>query len=281
MKATERTALIAALQRPRFEVIPLAGVEAEVEAAAPKDATITVTVSPVKGFDPTLDVAERLRRQGFHVVPHLSARLVASHAQLLEILARLREADIGELFVVGGDVDEPVGPYAGADELLEAMAGFDHGMRAIGMAGYPESHPRIDDDVTIQAMWDKRRHATYIVSQICFQPRTIVGWVDRVRRRRVELPIWVGMSGPVDARRLMRIATRIGGAEAARFVNRHRGLATRLGTPGAYHPDKLLFGLAQALADPARGVAGLHLFTFNEVAATERWRRRMLERLAS
>src|SRR5580765_7278012 len=115
MKATERTALIAALQRPRFEVIPLAGVEEEIAAAGLRDATITVTVSPVKGSDPTLELAERLRTQGFHVVPHLSARLVASRAQLQEILARLRQAGIQDLFVVGGDVDEPVGPYAGAD----------------------------------------------------------------------------------------------------------------------------------------------------------------------
>jgi methylenetetrahydrofolate reductase (NADPH) len=280
VKATERTALVAALERPRFEVIPLPGVEDEVAAALPEGATVTVTVSPVKGIDQTLDLAERLRRGGFHVVPHLSARLVAGRPHLAEILAGLAAADIDELFVVGGDVDEPVGPYEGADRLLEAMAEIGHGLRAIGVTGYPESHPRIDDDVTIQAMWDKRRYATYIVSQMCFQPKTIVEWVDRVRRRRVGLPIWIGMAGPVDTHRLMRVVMKIGGGEAARFVNRHRGLALRLGTPGAYQPHKLLVGLGPALADPARRVAGLHLFTFNEPAATERWRREMLERLA-
>ena len=136
----------------------------------------------------------------------------------------------------------------------------------------------VDDDVTIQAMWDKRRYATYIVSQICFQAKAIVGWVDRVRRRGVELPVLVGMPGPVDVQRLMRVMMKVGGPEAARFVGRHRGLAVRLGTPGAYRPDRLLAGVAPALGEPARRVSGLHLFTFNEVATTERWRQEMLER---
>jgi len=35
-----------------------------------------------------------------------------------------------------------------------------------------------------------------------------------------------------------------------------------------------------ACSDPEAGIAGFHLYTFNEVAKTERWRRRMLEKLA-
>jgi len=33
------------------------------------------------------------------------------------------------------------------------------------------------------------------------------------------------------------------------------------------------------LAEPERRVAGLHIFTFNEIELTERWRREMLARL--
>ena len=50
-----------------------------------------------------------------------------------------------------------------------------------GITGYPESHPRIDDDITIQAMWDKRRLAAYIVSNLCFDPATLRRWIRRVR----------------------------------------------------------------------------------------------------
>jgi hypothetical protein len=35
------------------------------------------------------------------------------------------------------------------------------------------------------------------------------------------------------------------------------------------------------VTDPASNVAGFHWYTFNELARTERWRRRTLERLGA
>ena len=46
-----------------------------------------------------------------------------------------------------------------------------------------------------------------------------------------------------------------------------------------FKPDPLIRGLAPTLADPASNVAGFHLYTFNEVARTERWRQATLARL--
>ena len=45
-----------------------------------------------------------------------------------------------------------------------------------------------------------------------------------------------------------------------------------------FKPDRLLHDLTPAVADPALGVAGFHLYSFNEVRA-ERWRRAALARL--
>ena len=50
--------------------------------------------------------------------------------------------------------------------------------------------------------------------------------------------------------------------------------------PGGYEPGRFLHALLSAIADPALHVAGLHVFTFNEIEPTERWRREMLSRLA-
>jgi methylenetetrahydrofolate reductase (NADPH) len=149
----------------------------------------------------------------------------------------------------------------------------------VGIAGYPERHPLIDDDVTIQAMWDKRRFATYIVSQLCFRPRAVAAWVQRVRRRGVDLPIHLGVPGPVDAAKLLRVSARIGIGESARLARRHSGWLPHLLRAGGYRPGRLVEGLSASLADPAGGVAGLHVYTFNEVARTERWRRETLGRL--
>src|SRR5438445_13150617 len=109
------------------------------------------------------------------------------------------------------------------------MADGHHRIREIGIAGYPESHPFIDDDLTIQAMWDKRRFASYIVSNLCFDPRMITAWVGRVRRRGVELPIYVGVPGLADPARLLRPEVRIAVGDPVRLLRARRGGLLRLG----------------------------------------------------
>jgi methylenetetrahydrofolate reductase (NADPH) len=280
-RAAEVEAVVQALRRPRYEVLPLGDVVDLVAEHVPRDVTVTVTASPGRELASTLDVAERLAAHGHRVVPHLAARLVAGETQLKEILERLRGCGVGDVFVIAGDVREPAGPFGGALDLLAAMADLGHRLDQVGIAGYPERHPFIHDDITIQAMWDKRRFATYIVSQLCFHPRVVAAWVHRVRRRGVDLPIHVGVPGPVDAARLLRISTRIGIGESARFARRHTGWLPQLLRVGGYRPGRLVDGLAASLADPASRVAGLHLYTFNEVARTERWRQETLGRLGA
>ena len=155
------------------------------------------------------------------------------------------------------------------------MAEVGHPFQEIGITGYPESHPAIDDDVTVQAMWDKRSHATEIVSNLCFDAAAIAGWVKRVRRRGVALPIQVGIAGPVEATKLLTMATKVGVGESTRFLTKHAGWFARLANPG-YTPERLLNRLAKEVGDPEWGLAGLHVFTFNQVAETEAWRRRLL-----
>jgi methylenetetrahydrofolate reductase (NADPH) len=275
---TERT-LLEWLAHPRFEVIPLADMVQRVRDAVPTEVTVAVTASPTKGIEATLDLSVRLAAHGYPVVPHLSARLVQDTAHLKDILSRLRGAGVREVFVVAGDVQRPAGEFAGALPLLEAMAELGSGPERIGIAGYPESHPFIEDDITIQSMWDKRRYATYIVSQVCFDPKTLGGWVRRVRRRGVLLPIYVGMPGPIDRLELMRISAKIGIGESARFLRGHRNWLWRLMLPGGYSPDRFLAGLLPFASEPDSALAGLHVYTFNELEQAERWRADTVVRL--
>ena len=272
------TALAGFLRSPRFEVLPTEDVEGLVLAHVPQEVRITVTASPRRGMEATLRVAERLARQGYSVVPHLSARLIRDASHLREILAAVRAMGATDVFVVAGDAREPAGEFPDSVSLLTAMAG-DHGLGQIGVTGYPESHSFIDDDLTVQAMWDKRRIATYIVSNLCFDPRLVKRWVARVRKRKVELPIYIGMAGVADPAKLLRVSTRIGIAESARFLRGHSNWFMRMLQPGGYDPGRFAGALMPDLAAPDRKVAGLHVFTFNEIEPTERWRQEMLARL--
>jgi len=274
-----RQGLIAFLQAPRYEVLPTEEVEELVLVHVPKDITVTITASPRRGIEATIALAERLAAQGYQVVPHLSARLIRDHAQLSEILARVNALGRSEVFVIAGDAKEPAGDFGDSVSLLAAIDAEPHGLLQIGVTGYPERHSFIEDDLTIQAMWDKRRIATYIVSNLCFDPRIVKKWVGRVRRRGVELPIHIGLAGVTDPSKLLRVSTRIGIADSARFLRGHSNWFMRMVQPGGYDPERFAAGLLPDLAAPDRRVAGLHFFTFNEIEATERWRQETLARL--
>jgi methylenetetrahydrofolate reductase (NADPH) len=271
-------ALARVLEHPRFEVLPLAGIVERVLEHVPREVTMTVTASPRRGLEPTLEVAERLAGAGYAVVPHLSARLVRDRAHLAEIVARLRAAGVRDLFVPAGDAPEPAGEFEGAAALLEAMGELRAQFAGIAITGYPESHHLISDEQTIRSMSEKAPMATAIVSQVCFDAGTIAGWIAAVRARGTDLPIWVGVPGDVDRAKLVRISMQIGMGESARFLRGHGSWIARL-LARRFSPDALVRELAPTIADPAAGVAGLHLYTFNEVERTERWRRRTLERL--
>ncbi|HEX5915343.1 MAG TPA: methylenetetrahydrofolate reductase [Rubrobacter sp.] len=266
------------LRHPGYEVIPLQGTEQAVVEHVPKDISLTVTASPGKGTWATIELAERLAGHGFGVAPHLSARLIRDRTELAEILHRLHEAGIRRAFVVAGDIDEPAGEFEGAAGLLRAMSEIGHDLHEVGITGYPESHPKISDEMTIQAMYEKAPYATYIISQICFDPEVTSDWARRVWLRGVRLPIRIGMPGSVNRQKLLRISTSIGLGESARFLNRQRNWLLKMFLPGGYSPDRLIEGLKPGFADPESNIRGLHIYTFNEVETTEAWRREMLER---
>ena len=272
------TGLEGLLRSPRFEVIPAPGTESAVAEWVPAGMTVTVTASPVKGLEPTIELTERLAGRGYRVVPHLAARSVTSDTHLAQIVERLLACGVSDVFVPGGDASHPAGPFDSALPLLERLAEMGGPFGQIGITGYPESHPKIHDDITIQAMWDKRKHATYIVSNVCFDAARLGRWIQRIRARGVTLPLYVGLAGPAERTRLLRMAAVAGASESARFITRHPGWILRFLVPGGYSPDRLLERAAAVLAAPVSGVAGLHLFTFNQLQEAEQWRRAALER---
>ena len=280
MRNRDRVAVMRRLLgHARCEVLPTASVEELVLQSLPPGFTVTVTASPSKGLEATLDLTERLVRHGYDVVPHLAARMVTGRSELSEISDRLRALGVRTVFVPAGDADPPAGSYKASLDLLEDLDFLGRPFADVGITGYPESHPAIADDLTVQAMWDKRRHATHVVSNLTFDPATFETWLRRMRTRGITLPLLVGLPGPVDRTKLLSMATKIGVGESTRFLVKHKRTLTRLAAPGGFTGERFLERSASALAEPDALVAGLHLFTFNQVAETERWRTSLLERL--
>ncbi len=269
-------ALVRSLERARFEIIPMKGVDAQLEFL-PHGQTITVTASPTKGLEPTLELTELLAGQGHTVVPHVSARLVEGREHIARILEHLERLGVTQVFVPAGDAEIPAGPYEGAADLLEEMSDLGHHLTGIGVTGYPESHAFIPDATTIEAMSRKAPHATAIISQICYDPQTIRRWVSAVRARGVTLPIYLGIPGVIDRAKLLRVSLRVGLGDSVRFLRKQHQVATHMLT--GYTPDELITDLVDLFNDAEANVAGWHLFTFNEVERTERWRQELLTEL--
>ncbi len=278
-KSQATATMVRLLENARYEVLPTASIEATILEHVDAGTTVTVTASPSKGLEATLDLTERLTRHGYPAVPHLAARMIRDRAELSEICARLTGAGIDRIFVPGGDADEP-GAYPDALSVLEDLAELGRPFPHVGITGYPESHPTISDDLTIQAMWDKRRFATHVVSNLTFDPEVLATWVGRMRKRGITMPLLLGIPGPVDRTKLLSMAAKIGVGESTRFLAKHKGTFARLAAPGGFTGERFLEKVAPALSAPGSLVEGLHVFTFNQVPATVEWRRTLLDRLA-
>lgn len=240
-----------------YEILPLEGVEAAVLASVPRGTRITITASPTRRLPAVLDLAERLSHHGYRVAPHLPARLIHDQAEVREIVGRLADAHITDAF-----------------GLLRAMTAAGHELTDVGIGGYPEGRAVIDDAHLWQALVEKAPLATRIVTQVCFDADAILRWAEEVRRRGIELPIYVGVPGAVSRRKLVRISATIGLGASARFLRKRQGMFWRFFLPRGYSPSRLIDRLDSRLDSSPASLAGLHMFTFNEVASTERWRTR-------
>jgi methylenetetrahydrofolate reductase (NADPH) len=278
LDAPARAAMRTLVGAPLFELVPLKNV-LDQAAFLPPGALVSVTASPAKGMEATIDLAVQLRERGYRVVPHLAAHMVRDRAHLAELLRRMNDAGVDRAFVVGGDAKEP-GEYRDGLSLLRAMADLGHGLREIGVPCYPQGHPTIPDDVLLEALAAKAPLADSMTTQMCFDPIAIGTWLRARRADGIDLPAIIGVPGAAEPQRLLSIAARIGVRDSRRFVMKNARFVARMVRSGGYYrPDSLLDGLAPLIADPGTGVAGLHLYTFNAVEATEAWRVRYLERL--
>ena len=253
----------------RFEIMPFARGEAQA-AELPEPVRLTVTSSPRHGVDHTLDFCERIRALGHGVTPHIAVRMLRDRAHLETVLERVAAAGIDDLFVVGGDEKDPHGPYTGANDVLEILA--DHRLRParIGVGAYPEGHPLIDEGTVDSVLARKNDLADYMATQLCFDADALLRWLERVRARGITLPLYAGVPGPIERRKLLEISTKVGVGTSLRFLRKQSGLLSLLRRPG-HEADGLRKALAPRVGDPGLKLAGLHLYTFNELVSTWEW----------
>jgi methylenetetrahydrofolate reductase (NADPH) len=254
--------------RARFEVLPFPGIVEEA-ARLPRPVRVTVTCSPKQGPDRAMEAAAGLRQLDHSVTVHVAARMVRDRDHLGQLLAGLTDAGVDDLFLIGGDIEDPVGEYASAVDLLPLVVDRAPRPGMIGIAGYPEGHPRISVEDLDQALRDKSRLADYVVTQMCFDPEALHTWIVRQREQGLELPVVIGMPGRVARRKLLTMSARIGVGPSIDFLRKQKGLRSLLSRRAT--ADRLYDGVAPLLDDPDLAVAGFQYFTFNELVQTWEW----------
>jgi methylenetetrahydrofolate reductase (NADPH) len=252
----------------RYELLPFSSGDAEV-AALERPLVLTMTCSPRQGIDHTVDVACGFAKLGHTLVVHLGARTIRDSQHLDNVLVRLAGSGIDDLFVIGGD-GEPVGPFTSAIELLPVIAAHKRRPSRLGIGAYPEGHPAIEPVVLDAALREKAELADYMTTQMCFDPKALVGWIHATRAAGIELPLYVGLPGPVDRRRLLEVSMRVGVGSSIRFLRKQPTIRELLGR-SRHAADHLMNVIAPLVCDPELGIAGLHFFTFNRLGATVAW----------
>ena len=242
----------------------------------PRHCFVGISCSPTYGLEPTVALVEQLKTQPdegqLKVIPHIAARMVRDRNHLKETLSRLENAGVERVFVPSGDAKEPIGKYSDSLQLLKDMAEIGHNIKDIGVTAHPEGHPLINEQELTRFLQEKQALATYMVTQMCFDPRSIIKWLSSTRQAGVRLPVWIGLPGVADLTKLIPLSFRIGVGQSLKMLKKQKGLLKKLVSARPYQPDELLHGLQPHLGNADLLIGGFHIFSFNAVERTERWR---------
>ncbi len=248
-------------------------IEALRACIAPKT-PIYVSAVPAHPLAMQLDTATSLAAAGFEPVPHIAARRFASGAELDRHLGRLSEdAGVRRVLAIGGDLAAPAGPFFAAIEVIESGLLQSRGIVEVGIAAYPDGHPRLGATELDRALAAKVEAAAetglavHIVTQFGFSAAAILAWTGRLRDQGIDLPVRIGLAGPTTLSGLLRYARICGVTASAQGLMRHTGLARQLF--GMVTPDSVLRPLAEATA--GRTDLAPHIFSFGGLAAAARW----------
>lgn len=262
-----------------IEVVPIKSLD-KARGDLPAGATLSVTCSPAKGIAETQRLTEEFLAQGFRPIPHFAARMVQDQAHTQQLANWCRVSGVKKVFVVGGDAEEP-GGYSDASTFLSDFLGCDHGLDAIGVPAYPDHHSFIADEVLHQALHHKQHLlneagiAGWCSTQMCFEAQVVEAWMRAERASGLTLPIHLGVAGVIDKAKLISTGARIGLGQSLSYLKKNRAAITKMMTSASYDPSDLLVPLSEANLE--LGVAEIHMFTFNQIAPTEQWRRHTLK----
>ena len=254
----------------------------EVAALLPAGSCVYIPSLPGLPLARTLEAIAAIRAAGLDPVPHVSARRILNREEFRDFLRRAAaEHGVHRVLLIGGDEPRPKGPFADSLQILEERLLADCGVREIGVAGYPEGHPRIPVNAIENALARKLELAAaqsigvYVLTQFCFAPARVVEYCAMLARRWPSLPVYVGIAGPTDAAALARYAQRCGVSRSLRALRTLGTSIAQLVTNTDPRDHVVALARYTRSREPSN-VVGVHLYSFGGALRTAAWMRELL-----
>ena len=255
-------------------------------ALLPKGTRVYIAHIDGTPIEDMVATAKRLAADGFEVMPHFPARIIADEAEFRDWIDRYRsEAGVSQALVLGGSPTTPKGAFDSSIQLLETGAFQDAGFTRLHVAGHPEGNRDIDPkggsaNVDAALRW-KQAFASEagvdmaIVTQFAFDGASVIDWAKGLRASGITLPIHLGVAGPAKLQTLIKFAIACGVGPSLKVLQKRAGDVTRLLLP--FEPDDLLADVANATdADGAPLFEQMHLFPLGGIRASSDYAARIL-----
>lgn len=254
----------------------------EIAALLPTDTCVYIPSLPGLPLARTLEAVKAIRAAGLDPVPHVSARRIPDRQEFEKFIREAaKSCGVHRVLLLGGDEPKPKGPFADSLQILESGLLKDSGIKEIGVAGYPEGHPRIPA-ADLSSSFQKKLRLTaeqglgmYVVTQFSFAPNRVVDYCAQLARTSPEVSIYVGVAGPTDPVALARYAQRCGVSASLRALKNLGSGIAQLVTHS--DPKEQLVALARySLQREPSNVAGVHIYSFGGAVRTATWIRELM-----
>ena len=255
---------------------------AKVAAVLPSNTCVYIPSLPGLPLSRTLEAIAALRGAGLDPVPHVSARRVLNEAEFRAFLkGAVAQHGVHRVLLLGGDEPKAKGPFDDSVQILTSGMLADSGIREIGVAGYPEGHPRISATALIEAFEKKRRLARdqglglYVVTQFSFAPNRVVEYCAGLARTAPEVSVYAGIAGPTDPVALARYAQLCGVSVSLRALKTLGSGIGRLVTNSDPHDQLVALARYSLLREPSN-LVGVHMYSFGGAVKTAQWMRQRM-----
>ncbi len=245
----------------------------------PKSTRVYVAHIDGTPIEDMVATAARIAREGFPVMPHFPARIIADTAMLSDWIARYRgEAGVDQALLLAGGVAQPKGAFHSSMQLMET--GLFGDFKRLHVAGHPEGNRDIDADgsdrnVMDALRWKQRFSETTdaemaLATQFCFEAAPVIAWAERLKAEGIRLPIHIGIAGPAKLQTLLKFAIACGVGPSLRVLQKRAKDVTKLVLP--FEPTEVVSDLARhKAANPDFPVERVHVFPLGGIKTAADW----------